>query len=99
MSAIFFDEAQTKWEVQKYLTYSELFELTRELTEKYHRKLIPFAYDLGGWHFVLCMDEGANYGSVIINRWSDYLPNEQFLRIADSFESFIDGLKTEEEIS
>ncbi len=95
----FIDDAQTQWEVQKYFTYTELFKLTKEFLENYKRKLVPFAYDLGGWHFCLCIDEGANYGKIIVNRWTDHLPEEQFLVIAESFEEFINGLRTEEEIS
>jgi SMI1-KNR4 cell-wall len=95
----FIDKAQTQWEVQKYLTYVELFKLTEEFLREYKRKLVPFAFDPGGWHFCLCMDEGADYGSIIINRWTDHLPEEQFLKIANSFEEFIDRLKTEEEVN
>lgn len=95
----FIDEIQTQWELQKYFTYTELFKLTKEFLDNYKRKLVPFAYDLGGWHFCLCMDVGADYGKIIVNRWTDHLPEEQFLVIAESFEEFINGLRTEEEIS
>jgi hypothetical protein len=58
---------------------------------------VPFAYDPGGWHFCLSFDADT-YGKIIINRWTDHLPEEQFLVIADSFEEFINGLQTEENI-
>lgn len=91
----FFDWEDTQWEVKKYLTYPELFKLEEEFVRSYHRKLVPFAFDPGGWHFCLCMDEGVEHGKIIINRWTDHLPEEQFLVIADSFEEFINGLKQE----
>ncbi|MDI9882799.1 SMI1/KNR4 family protein [Flectobacillus longus] len=92
----FFDKDKTQWEVQKYLSYPELFKIEEELFIDYHRKLVPFAYDPGGWHFCLSFDKDT-YGKIIINRWTDHLPEEQFLVIADTFEEFINGLKTEEE--
>ncbi|MBK9580663.1 MAG: SMI1/KNR4 family protein [Saprospiraceae bacterium] len=54
-------------------------------------KKIPFAYDPGGWHFCLSFDEDT-FGKVVVNRWSDHLPEDQFIVIADSFEEFINGL-------
>lgn len=93
----FIDKENTQWEVNSYCNFTELYKLTEEFLKSYHRKLVPFAFDAGGWHFCLCIEE-KDYGTVIINRWTDYLPEEQFLKIADSFEDFINGLKTEEEI-
>ncbi len=92
---IFTDKDKTLWEVQSYLNYSELYNLTKEFFEVYQRKLVPFAYDLGNWHFCLCMDE-KDFGCIIVNRWTDYPKEEQFLKIANSFEEFIDGLQAEE---
>ncbi|MFN6087991.1 MAG: SMI1/KNR4 family protein [Cyclobacteriaceae bacterium] len=84
------------WELSQFNKFDDLYGLTKEFLEGYKRKLVPFAYDPGGWHFCLCMDEGQDYGAIIINRWTDHLPEEQFLKIADSFEEFINGLKAEE---
>lgn len=94
----FIDQDKTVWEVNSYLNYFELFKLTSEFLEKYKRKLIPFAFDMGGWHFCLCLDEGSDMGGIIVNRWTDHLPKDQFLKIADNFNDFINGLKTEEEV-
>jgi hypothetical protein len=38
-----------------------------------------------------------DFGTIYINRWTDHLPEEQFLKIADSFEEFINGLHAEDE--
>ena len=95
----FIDRAKIQWEVKKYLTYGELFKLTEEFLREYKRKLIPFAYDPGGWHFCLCMDAGEDYGKIVINRWTDHLPEEQFLVLADSFEEFIYGLRSSSKLS
>lgn len=94
---IFIDKHEAHWEVNIYLNYSDMYKLTEEFLKEYHRKLIPFAYDGGGWHFCLSFDADT-YGKIIINRWTDHLPEEQFLVIADSFEEFINGLKREDEI-
>ena len=52
--------------------------------------------DPGGWHFCLSIDE-KDYGTIIVNRWTDHSEENQFLKIADNFEEFIDGLITEDE--
>lgn len=95
----FVDHSKLEWELSQFNLFKDLYGLTKEFLEEYNRKLIPFAYDPGGWHFCLCLDEGNDYGKIIINRWTDHLPEEQFLVIADSFEEFIDGLKREDEIA
>lgn len=96
---IFIDKEETNWEVNSYVNYKELVNLTTEFSDAYKRKLVPFAFDPGGWHFCLCLDEGDDNGKIIINRWTDHALEEQFLVIADSFEEFINGLKTEDEIN
>ncbi len=73
-----------------------IVDLTSEFIGTYGRKYIPFAFDPGGWHFCLCLDE-TDYNTVFINRWTDDFDDGQFLKIADSFDSFIDGLLTEKE--
>jgi SMI1-KNR4 cell-wall len=91
------DKDNNLWELGAFDNFTSIYELTKEFLEKYQRKLVPFAYDAGGWHFCLCMDE-KDYGCIFVNRWTDHLPEEQFLKIADSFEEFINGLKREDEI-
>ena len=95
----FFDKNGLEWELSQFNLFKELHGLTEEFLREYKRKLIPFAYDPGGWHYCLCFDEGEDYGKIIVNRWTDHLPQEQFLVIADDFEEFINGLKREEEIT
>ena len=74
-----------------------VLDLTEEFIKHYGRKYVPFAFDPGGWHFCLCLDE-IDYNKVIINRWTDDFEDGQFLRIADSFELFVSGLLTVEEV-
>jgi hypothetical protein len=95
---VFFDNNQNIWSLGAFDNFTTIYELTKEFKEKYHRKLIPFAYDGGGWHFCLSFDADT-FGKIIINRWTDHLPEEQFLVIANSFEEFINGLKREDEIT
>jgi hypothetical protein len=94
---LFFDKQNNLYILNAFFSFAEMELLYMEFFDKYNRKLIPFAYDPGGWHFCLCMDED-DFGAIYINRWTDHLPNEQFLKIANSFEEFINGLKSEEEI-
>jgi hypothetical protein len=85
------------FQIGQFLLFDEILNLSKEFLQSYKRKLVPFAYDPGGWHFCLSFDADS-YGKIIINRWTDHLPEEQFLVIADSFEEFINGLKAEENI-
>jgi len=93
---IYIDKLKVEWQVQSYNDFKDLYGLTKEFLEKHNRKLVPFAYDPGGWHFCLSFDKDT-YGKIIINRWTDHLPEDQFLVIADSFEEFINGLKRGDE--
>ncbi|HEX7904185.1 MAG TPA: SMI1/KNR4 family protein [Chitinophagaceae bacterium] len=95
---IFIDKDGTRWQIQQYNMFKDLYGLTEEFLKTYKRKLIPFAYDPGRWHFCLCFDPGDDYGAIIVNRWTDHLPEEQFLKIADNFEHFIDNLKRQSEV-
>ncbi len=90
------DDKNVIWEVSKYLTFGEMFKLTQEFLREYKPRLLPFAYDPGGWHFCLSFDQ-ESYGKIIINRWTDHKPEDQFLVIANNFEDFINGLRKENE--
>ncbi len=92
---LFFDDKKELWVLNSFFSFAEIVDLYKEFLEEYHQKLIPFACDPGGWHFCLCMDE-KDFGCIIVNRWTDYSEEEQFLKIADSFEEFINGLQVEE---
>ena len=89
-------EKEAEWEVNGYTSFKDLYQLTTEIMGSTNKKMIPFAFDAGGWHFCLCM-ESENFGCIYINRWSDYPENERFIKISNSFNEFIEGLKTEEE--
>lgn len=93
----FYTNEKKDFQLGQFLMFDEILNLSKEFLREYHRKLVPFAYDGGGWHFCLSFDEDT-YGKIIINRWTDHLPEEQFLVIAESFEEFINGLKREDEI-
>jgi hypothetical protein len=93
----YFKSNESIWEVHKYKSYIEMFELIKEFLQVGWGKMLPFAFDPGGWHFCLCLEQGEKYGGIYVNRWTDHLPDEQFLKIADTFQEFIDGLMTEDE--
>lgn len=89
---IFKDKKGTSWEVNQYLRFVEIHDLSAEFTGANWGKMLPFALDPGGWHFCLCLEK-EDCGAIFINRWTDHKPEEQFLKIADSFEDFINGLE------
>jgi len=89
---LFTDKQGNEWEVAQYNQYRDLIGLTREFKEKGWGIKIPFAHDPGGWHFCLSFDEDT-FGKIIVNRWTDHLPKDQFIVIAGSFEEFIEGLR------
>lgn len=82
------------FQIGQFLMFDEILNLSKEFFQEYKRKIVPFAYDGGGWHFCLSFD-AETYGKIIINRWTDHLPEEQFLVIANSFDEFINGLQEE----
>ena len=90
------DDKRVIWEVSKYLTFAEMLKLTQEYVKEYQPKLLPFAHDPGGWHFCLSFDP-ETFGKIIVNRWTDQKPEDQFLVISNSFEDFITGLRKENE--
>jgi len=93
------DNGGLEWELSQFNLFIDLFKLTKEFKENGWGLKVPFAYDPGGWHFCLSFDK-ETYGKIIINRWTDHSPEEQFLIIADSFDKFINGLqKAPESIS
>lgn len=94
---IFFSQENVQWEVNSYMIFNGIFKATEEIINMLNRRMVPFAIDGGGWHFCLSMEEDKN--SVYVNRWTDHLPEEQLLKIADSFEEFIIGLKREDEVA
>lgn len=99
MESYFLDKKGNLWVVAEYNLAAELHKLTREFKDHGWGLKIPFAFNSSGWHFCLSFDEDT-FGKIIINRWTDHSPEEQFIVIADSFEEFINGLQRnpEEEI-
>ena len=90
------DKNKTLWELQSFDNVASMIDLTKEFIEKGWGRKLPFAYDPGGWHYCLSFDEDT-FGKVMVNRWTDHSPEEQFLVIADDFESFINGLERKPE--
>ena len=88
----FIDKESKDWEVQTFDNVASIISLVKEFKEKGWGEKIPFAYDPGGWHFCLSFDPDTN-GKIVVNRWTDHTPEEQFVTIADSLEEFIDGLE------
>jgi hypothetical protein len=85
------DASGNAWIVAAYDNFVSMHSLTKEFKENGWGLKVPFAYDGGGWHFCLSFD-AQTMGKVLINRWTDHSPEEQFLVIADGFETFVNGL-------
>jgi hypothetical protein len=94
----FTDKKSRLWILQSFQNTADLHKLPKEFLDAKWGQWIPFAYDPGGWHFCLSMSDD-DYNSVYINRWTDHKPEDQFIKIADSFEEFIDGLRREDEMN
>jgi hypothetical protein len=86
------DANNVEWELQTFDHVASMIDLTKEFIEKGWGRKIPFANDPGGWHYCLSFDE-VTFGKIMVNRWTDHLPEEQFVVIADSIDEFINGLK------
>lgn len=93
----FIDNSGLKWIVSNFWNYPNIYGLSIEFQENGLGKKIAFGHDEGGWSFCLSLDD-ADYNSVYIYRFTDHLPEEAFLKIADSFEEFINGLQPESEV-
>lgn len=92
----FWDKNNTEWELQTFDHVASMVDLTKEFIEKGWGKKLPFAFDPGGWHYCLSFEE-ESFGKVLVNRWSDHAPEDQFVVIADSLEDFINGLEERRE--
>lgn len=92
----FRDKNNTEWELQTFDHVASMVDLTKEFVEKGWGKNLPFAYDPGGWHYCLSFEE-ETLGKVLVNRWSDHSPEDQFLVIAETLEDFINGLEERQE--
>ncbi|MBP9134785.1 MAG: SMI1/KNR4 family protein [Saprospiraceae bacterium] len=87
----FIDKFGRDWELSAFDDFTSIFKLTKEFKVNGCGLKVPFAFDPGGWHYCLSFDKDT-YGKILVNRWTDHSPEEQFVVIADSFEEFINGL-------
>lgn len=87
----YIDSRNIVWEIQTFDHIASMVDLIKEFKENGWGLKVPFAYDPGGWHFCLSFDKDT-FGKIIVNRWTDHSPDEQFIVIANSFEEFINGL-------
>lgn len=94
---VYADSNNQNWKISKFCPYKTIHEFVGEFLENNLGIKVPFAFDYGGWIFCICLDEN-DYNSVHIYRF-DHKPEEPFLRIANSFEEFIEGLQPESEVS
>jgi hypothetical protein len=91
---LFYDKKMELWVINAFFLFSEAVKLFLEFLNSYQRRMLPFAYDPGGWHFCICLEK-KDFGAIYVNRWTDHLPNEQFVKIAESLIEFVQGLQKE----
>ncbi len=80
-----------KWELQSFDNILTSAKLAKEFKENGWGLKLPFAFDPGGWHYCISYEEATSM-KILVNRWTDHLPEDQFIVIANSFEDFINGL-------
>jgi hypothetical protein len=88
----YLDAEGRRWIAAAFEDFASMQALTKEFKQKGWGLKVPFAHDEGGWHFCLSFD-AKTHGKIVINRWTDHLPEDQFLVIADSFEEFVAALQ------
>ena len=89
------DSNKHKWELQSFDDIISSAKLSKEFKENGWGLKLPFAFDPGGWHYCISYEE-KTFNKILVNRWTDHLPEDQFIVIANSFEDFINGLYIEE---
>lgn len=89
------DSDNRKWELQSFDSILNAAKLSKEFKENGWGLKLPFAFDPGGWHYCISYEE-ETYSKILVNRWTDHLPEDQFVVIANSYEDFINGLDVEE---
>lgn len=92
----FVDKDGREWILASFDNFASIYKLTKEFKEHGWGLKVPFAFDPGGWHYCLSFDQNTP-GKILVNRWTDHSPEDQFVIIADSFEDFISGLKEQPE--
>jgi len=90
----FYDPNNKGWHIASFWNYEGIYGLTKEFREMGFGSKIAFAHDRGGWSYCLSLDP-EDYNAVYVYRFTDQVPEEAFLKIADSFEEFIDRLEPE----
>lgn len=89
------DSNKYKWELQSFDDILSSAKLSKEFKENGWGLKLPFAFDPGGWHYCISYEE-KTYNKILVNRWTDHLPEDQFIVISNSFEDFINGLYIDE---
>ncbi len=89
---VYIDNKNTEWILSAFSNSTDVMKLPKEFKDAGWGEWFPFAFDQGGWHFCINMSD-HDYGSVYVNRWSDHKPKDQFVKIANSFEEFMNELK------
>lgn len=91
---VYHDENGLEWIISRFWNYPNIHGLTKEFQREGHGTKVAFGHDEGGWSYCLSLDP-EDYNAVYVYRFTDHAPEETFLKIADSFEEFIDKLEPE----
>lgn len=98
-NAIYFDDIDREYIIHAFISFDDNRENSLqnsyddyvEITEN---EYLPFAYDMGGWLFMLCIKLGTDFGKVYFYRLDEPIP-EGLRLLANSFDEFLDKLETE----
>lgn len=83
------------YEIHGFITFgsgeSTIEQNYRNLKEHFENRYIGFAFDSGGWQYIISIEQNENYGKIYFCRMDEEIDNATTL-IANSFEIFINGL-------
>lgn len=86
----------TKYELHGFVTFGcgdwTLKQHYENLKEHLENRYLAFAYDSGGWQYVISIEHTGNYGKIYFCRMDKALENATTL-IANSFDEFMCGLQ------
>lgn len=98
---VFFKDGE-KYFLDRFFPFSDQYELSFQsvfnmLKEYLGNDYLSFANDSGDWQFLISINQ-SSLGEIFLCRMDEVIP-DSLISLANSFEEFINGLKTEDEIS
>ena len=97
---IYFKDGE-KYYLDRFFPFSDECELSFQtvfmaLGDYLKKEYLPFANDSGDWQFLVSINKESN-GEIFLCRMDEIIP-DSLVKMSDSFEEFINGLKRDEEV-